>query len=85
MALVPFMQIFLNGKKKGFRCISSAPSDFDKKKQRVKLKYAYSKDYNLIIEKHWRYQQDRDSIPTWRRSIDIRKVDVRIPKPNVKN
>jgi hypothetical protein len=31
--------------------ISSAPSDFDKKKQRVKLKYAYSKDYNLIIEK----------------------------------
>jgi hypothetical protein len=84
MALALLCKYFLMVKKRLPLHISSAPSDFDKKKQRVKLKYAYSKDYNLIIEKALE-QQDRDSIPTWRRSIDIRKVDVRIPKPNVKN
>jgi hypothetical protein len=51
MALVPFYKYFLMVKKRLPLHISSAPSDFDKKKQRVKLKYAYSKDYNLIIEK----------------------------------
>jgi integrase/recombinase XerD len=47
-----FMQIFLNGQRKRLPLhISSVPLDFDKKKQRVKLKSEVSKDFNLIIEK----------------------------------
>lgn len=47
-----FMQIFLNGQRKRVPLhISTTPVDFDKKKQRVKLKAGSSKDYNLIIEK----------------------------------
>jgi integrase/recombinase XerD len=47
-----FMQIFLNGQRKRLPLhISTTPADFDKKKQRVKLKSDFNKDYNLIIEK----------------------------------
>lgn len=47
-----YLQIFLDGKKKKIPFhISVIPSDFDKKKQRVKSKNACHKDFNLILEK----------------------------------
>lgn len=47
-----FLQIFLNGKRKRLPLHVALPTDdFDKKKQRVKLKSVFNKDYNLIIEK----------------------------------
>lgn len=47
-----FIQIFLDGKRKRIPLhISVKVSDFDKIKQRVKLKAPLSKDFNLIIEK----------------------------------
>jgi site-specific recombinase XerD len=46
------LQVFIMGKRKKLPIyISVAPIDFDKKKQRVKVKAHFAKDYNLIIEK----------------------------------
>ncbi|MFV8268482.1 tyrosine-type recombinase/integrase [Flavobacterium sp. GT2N3] len=47
-----FIQIFLNGERKRIPLhVSVGVIDFDKKKQRVKSKATFFKDYNLIIEK----------------------------------
>ncbi|HSD07889.1 site-specific integrase [Flavobacterium sp.] len=47
-----YLQIFLNKEKKKIPCnICVKPIDFDEKKQRIKTKYPFYKDYNLIIEK----------------------------------
>ncbi|MFV5696701.1 tyrosine-type recombinase/integrase [Flavobacterium sp. LB3P122] len=47
-----YLQIFISGKRKKLPIhLSVPPIDFDKKKQRVKPKAKFSKDYNLIIEK----------------------------------
>jgi integrase/recombinase XerD len=47
-----FIQIFLNSERKRIPLhISLKVSDFDKTKQRVKLKTPFSSDFNLIIEK----------------------------------
>lgn len=46
------LQVFVMGKRKKLPIyISVCPGDFDKKKQRVKLKAPFAKDFNLIIEK----------------------------------
>ncbi len=46
------LQIFIMGKRKKLPIyISVCPGDFDKKKQRVKVKAPFAKDFNLIIEK----------------------------------
>jgi integrase/recombinase XerD len=47
-----YLQIFLDSQKKKIPLhISVKPVDFDKTKQRVKIKEPLSKDYNLLIEK----------------------------------
>lgn len=47
-----YLQIFLDGVKKKIPLhISVKPIDFDKLKQRVKVKETFYKDYNLVIEK----------------------------------
>jgi len=46
------LQVFIMGKRKKLPIyISVCPGDFDKKKQRVKPKAPFAKDFNLIIEK----------------------------------
>lgn len=46
------LQVFIMGKRKKLPIyISVCPGDFDKKKQRVKVKAPFAKDFNLIIEK----------------------------------
>lgn len=47
-----YLQIFISGIRKKIPIhISVPPVDFDKKKQRVRTKAKFSKDFNLIIEK----------------------------------
>lgn len=48
-----YLQIFLKGERLRIPLnISVAPKSFDKVKQRITSKFAYHKDYNLLIEKN---------------------------------
>jgi site-specific recombinase XerD len=47
-----YLQMFLNKEKKKMPInVAVCPNDFDKLKQRVKMKHPFSRDYNMIIEK----------------------------------